>query len=241
MSAAEIPRTRRRQLASTANPLLDAPDEQWLQFLDELDEQSLQLKDEDWEKLKDENWVRLTDEEVEELMNLDVPQRWGQDHTLIKKYHHATLFQRFGDIPQVRFIVEFERMGRSGVVTLELAKQIAAHAEAMYFLSPNAATQRSLQETRNLLRNIEKQGGLRALDQLRIADPEAWVKGMRAALIERHGDSQKLKRLSILCENWNWIYREQTKNATLILRHTKFSTGVPVIPCLTYSMLCLRQ
>ena len=165
---------------TTANPLLDAPDEQWLQ-----------LKDEDWEKLKDENWVRLTDEEVEAFMNLDIPQRWGfetDDHAVFQKYYHATLFQRFGDIPQVRYIVEFERMGRSGVVTLEFAKQFVANSEAMYFLFPNAANLRTLQEARNMLKSIEAQEELRLLDQLRMEDPEAWIKGMRAALIERHGD-----------------------------------------------------
>ena len=164
---------------SIFDPFLDEPDEQWLQ-----------LEDEDWEKLKDENWVRLTDAEVKELMNLDIPQDWGfeTEASVSRKYHHATLFQRFGDIPQVRFIVEFERMGKSGVVTLEFAKQIAAHAEATYFLYPNAVTRRSLEETRNLLRLTEEQEELRLLDQLRIEDPEAWVKGMRAVLIERHGD-----------------------------------------------------
>ncbi len=164
---------------SIFDPFLDEPDEQWLQ-----------LEDEDWEKLKDENWVRLTDEEVKELMNLDIPQDWGfeTEASVSQKYHHATLFQKFGDIPQVRFIVEFERMGKSGVVTLEFAKQIAAHAEATYFLYPNAVTRRSLEETRNLLRLTEEQEELRLLDQLRIEDSEAWVKGMRAVLIERHGD-----------------------------------------------------
>lgn len=164
---------------SIFNPFLDEPDEQWLQ-----------LEDEDWEKLKDENWVRLTDEEVKELINLDIPEDWGfnTEDSVSQKYHHATLFQRFGDIPQVRFIVEFERMRRSGVVTLALAKQIAAHAEATYFISPNAVTRRSLEETRNLLRRTEEQEELRLLDQLRIEDPKAWVKGMRAVLIERHGE-----------------------------------------------------
>ena len=141
---------------ATTNPLLDALDEQWLQ-----------LKDEDWEKLKDENWVRLTDEEVEAFMNLDIPQRWGaetEDHALVKKFHHATLFQKFGDIPQVRYIVEFERMGRSGVVTLEFAKQFVANSEAMYFLFPNAANLRTLQEARNMLKSIEAQEELRFLD-----------------------------------------------------------------------------
>ena len=172
---------------STSNPLLDAPDEQWLQ-----------LKDEDWEKLKDENWVRLTDEEVKELMTLDIPQRWDletEDHALYKKYYHATLFQQFGDIPLVRYIVEFERMGRSGIVTLEFAKQFAAYAEATYFLLPNVSNQRSLQVARDLLKDIEAQEELHLLDQLRIEDPEAWVKGMRTVLIRRHGDIPEVKTM----------------------------------------------
>ena len=171
---------------SIFNPFLDEPDEQWLQ-----------LKDEDWEKLKDENWVRLTDEEVKELMTLDIPQDWGfnTEARVSQKYHHATLFQKFGDIPQVRFIVEFERMERGGIVTLALAKQIAAHAEATYFITPNAVTRRSLEETRSLLRRVEEQEELRLLDQLRIEDPEAWVKGMRAVLIERHGDIPEVKTI----------------------------------------------
>ena len=171
---------------SIFNPFLDEPDEQWLQ-----------LKDEDWEKLKDENWVRLTDEEVKELMTLDIPQDWGfnTEARVSQKYHHATLFQKFGDIPQVRFIVEFERMERGGIVTLALAKQIAAHAEATYFITPNAVTRRSLEETRNLLRRVEEQEELRLLDQLRIEDPKAWVKGMRAVLIERHGDIREVKTI----------------------------------------------
>ena len=81
-----------------------------------------------------------------------------------------------------------DRFGRCGIITLALAKQIAAHAEAMYFLFPIMDTRLSLQETRNLLRRIEAQEELRLLDQLRMEDPEAWVKGMRAVLIERHGD-----------------------------------------------------
>ena len=91
-------------------------------------------------------------------MNLDIPQRWAfdtEDRTLFQKYYHATLLQQFGDIPQVRYIVEFARMGRSGIVTLEFAKQIAANSEAMYFLFPTADSRRSLEEARNLLKLIE--------------------------------------------------------------------------------------
>ncbi|MCY3550550.1 MAG: hypothetical protein OXH39_08810 [Candidatus Poribacteria bacterium] len=215
---------------SIFNPFLDEPDEQWLQ-----------LEDEDWEKLKDENWVRLTDEEVKELMTLDIPQDWGfnTEARVSQKYHHATLFQRFGDIPQVRFIVEFERMEISGIVTLALAKQIAAHAEATYFITPNAVTRRSLEETRNLLRRVEEQEALRLLDQLRIEDPEAWLKGMRAVLIERHGDIREVdtsidffRKLELGLPRTN-----RDCNTYIKVHETLFSRSENFFPYAFYAML----
>ena len=200
---------------------LDAPDEQSLQT----DDQPLQLtarltdielkdaeqwlhltlkdwanlKDEDWEKLKGEDWIRLTDAEVKELMNLNVPRDWAFEvgnEALRKKHRHAKLFQQFGDIPQVRYIVEFDRTWGGGIVTLERAKQLVADMAAMYFLFPGADNQQSFEKTRNLLqsiieqekRSLEKEE-LRRLDQLRIEDSEAWVKSMHAFLIQKHGDT----------------------------------------------------
>ena len=157
------------------------------------------LKDEDWEKLKGEGWIRLTDVEVKELMNLKIPQGWAfadVDEALRKKHREAQYFQQFGDIPQVRYIVESNRTRRSGiVVTLEIAKQMVAKSAAMYFLFPVADNQQAFETTRNLLRAIIEQeerslekGELRRLDQLRIEDTEAWVKSMRAFFIQKHGN-----------------------------------------------------
>ena len=148
------------------------------------------LKDEGWEKLKDkdEDWIRLTDTEVEELINLEVPKRWGfetKDRALYQKYYHATLFQKFGDIPQVRYIVEFDRQWRGGLLTLELAEQIAAYHEAMYFLFPSAVNKHSLEEA---TKPVEEKRERRFMEQLRREDPETWVKYKRAALIDRHGN-----------------------------------------------------
>lgn len=148
------------------------------------------LEDEDWEKLteKDEGWVRLTDEEVEELMNLDIPKRWAfemEDEALLEKYREATLFQRFGDIPQVRYIVEFRRQWRGGILTLELAEQDAAYFEAMYFLFPNIANKHSLEEAIKL---VEEKRERHFMEHLRIEDPETWIKYKRAALIDKHGN-----------------------------------------------------
>jgi len=188
----------------TSNILLDAPAEQWLQPTDEAweklkdaeqwlqltDEDWGKLKDEDWERLKDEDWIRLTDAEVEELMNLEIP-RWNGEHVAWEKAmkpSHARLFQKFGDLPQVRYRVEFQRMARGGIVTLEFAKQRLAYWATTYFLGPTADHQRTLGETRDQLRRIAQREELRLLEKLRIEDSEAWVKGMRAFLIKKHGN-----------------------------------------------------
>lgn len=146
------------------------------------------LKDEDWEKLKDGDWVRLTDAEVEELMNLEIPKRWTfetEDEALREKYHEATFFQKFGDIPQIRYIVEFDRQWRGGILTLELAEQIAAYQEAMYFLFPTAVNKSSLEEA---IKPVEEKRERRFMEQLRREDAETWVKYKHAALIGKHGD-----------------------------------------------------
>ena len=200
---------------------LDAPDEQPLQT----DDQPLQLtarltdielkdaeqwlhltlkdwtnlKGEDWEKLKGKDWVRLTDAEVKELMNLKIPIGWAfeaADEAVRKKHLEAQLFQQFGDIPQLRYRVEFDRTWGGGIVTLERAKQLVADSAAMYFLFPGANNQQSFEKMRNMLQSIIDEGKrslekeeLRRLDQLRIEDPEAWVKSMRAFFIQKHGDT----------------------------------------------------
>ena len=118
------------------------------------------LKDEDWEKLKDEDWIRLTDAEVKELRNLEVPQNWAfadVDEALRKKHREAQFFQQFGDIPQVRYIVEKNRMRRSGIITPEIAIQMVAKSAALYFLFPGPDNQQSFETTRNLLQRIIEQ------------------------------------------------------------------------------------
>jgi hypothetical protein len=118
------------------------------------------LKDEDWEKLKDEDWIRLTDAEVKGLRNLEVPQNWAfadVDEAVRKKHREAQFFQQFGDIPQVRYIVEYNRMRGSVIVTPKIAIQMVAKSAALYFLFPAADNQQSFETTRNLLQAIIEQ------------------------------------------------------------------------------------
>ncbi len=118
------------------------------------------LKNEDWEKLKDEDWIRLTDAEVKELRNLKVPQNWAfadVDEALRKKHREAQFFQQFGDIPQVRYIVEYKRMRGSVILTPEIAIQMVAKSAALYFLFPGPDNQQAFETRRNLLRSIIEQ------------------------------------------------------------------------------------
>ena len=167
------------------------------------------LKDRDWEKLKGKDWVRLTNAEVRKFMNLEIPKGWvaeTKDEALREKFRTAAFFQKFGDIPQARYDVEFRRnsrkmAGKDGFITVtpEFAKYLVADRAANYFLFPTEAHRRLLEdEIKQLKRIIEQvieqeerrllEEELRALEQLRIEDPQAWVKSMRAFFIEKHGD-----------------------------------------------------
>ncbi len=209
----------------TNNTFLDAPDEQPLRPAEQLpqltaeDREKLEeakqwlhltaeawrkLEAEDWEKLKGEDWVRLTDAEVKELMNLEVPKDWAleaADPALREKHREAALFQQFGDIPQVRYKVEFDRhylkkRGFTITETPEIAKQFVGYYAAHYFLFPTEDHKRLLEDAINQLKAVIERGErsleieeLRRLDQLRIEDPEAWVKSMRAFFIEKYGNT----------------------------------------------------
>ena len=156
------------------------------------------LKDKDWEKLKGKDWVRLTNAEVRKLMNLEIPKRWvfeEKDEALREKFSIAARFQKLGDIPQVRYQVEFRRnsrkmAGKDGfiLVTPEFAKYLVADSAATYFLVPTEAHRRLLEDQIKRLKSIVAQEERRFLEQLRIEDPEAWLTRMRTLLIDKHGD-----------------------------------------------------
>lgn len=180
----EIEDTEEESRLATYHPPLNAP---------EPDKTLLRLKDEDWEKLKGEDWIALTEEEIEELRNLEVPQRWAfetEDPKLFQKYRAAIFFQRFGDIPAVRYVVEYLQQPRVDafvevdLLSLEWMRSVAFH-EASYVLFPNAVNRRTVQE---LWKQVEDERERRFLSQLRVEDPEAWVERKHASLIHRHGD-----------------------------------------------------
>ena len=169
--------------------------EQWLHLTLE---DWVNLKDKDWEKLKGKDWIRLTNREIREFMNLEIPRRWvaeTKDEALREKFSIAARFQKLGDIPQLRYEVEFRRKyfkreGKGGFITVtpEFAKHLVGDSAANYFLVPTEAHRRLLEDDIKQLKSIVAQEKRRFMEQLRIEDPEAWITDMRTFLIDKHGD-----------------------------------------------------
>ena len=143
----------------------------------------------------DETWIVLTDEYVAELMELEIPPNFFEekDLDLREKYHHAQILKEFGDIPQVRTVIEHEinRPNTGHKVTLTpLDKESIAYLEreiiyleAMIFLWPSEDTKEVLEHTKRTKRRFSVD-----MDKLRKEDPELYVEIERERLIETFGD-----------------------------------------------------
>ncbi len=143
----------------------------------------------------DETWIVLTDEYVAELMELEIPPNFFEekDLDLREKYHHAQILKEFGDIPQVRTVIEHQinRPNTGHKVTLTpLDKESIAYLEreiiyleAMVFLWPFEGTKEALEHTKRMKRRFSVD-----MDKLREEDPELYVEIEREGLIETFGD-----------------------------------------------------
>lgn len=148
-------------------------------------------------KLPDETWIVLTDAYVSELMGLEIPPDFEEitDLDLREKYHHAIILKEFGDIPQVRTVIEYEMNQpnldtvRRVVLTPLDKKSIAylerkiTYLEAMVFLWPLENTQKALEDTKKTKQRLSVD-----MDKLREEDPELYVQIEREMLIETLGD-----------------------------------------------------
>lgn len=132
-----------------------------------------------------DGWIKLTDEDVKELMNLEIPPNWHNMNISQEwkdKYNHVTLLRQFGDIPEVRYIVEFERNPGFNI-SREL---FVAYFEAHYRLFPNENNRRALEDARN----IENQPRPDPPPRITREEPLTIERAeeIRAKLIEKHGD-----------------------------------------------------
>lgn len=148
-------------------------------------------------KPPDETWIVLTDAYVAELMELEIPPDFAEikDLDLREKYHHMLILKQFGDIPQVRTVIEYE-MNQPNLDTVRRVrltpldkKSIAyverkiTYLEAMVFLWPFENTKEALEDTKKLKQHLSVD-----MEKLREEDPELYVQIEREMLIETFGD-----------------------------------------------------
>ncbi|MYG06046.1 hypothetical protein F4167_05405 [Candidatus Poribacteria bacterium] len=150
----------------------------------------------------DETWIRVSDDYIAELMELELPPNFEsfesiKDSKLRKKYHHMLILKQFGDIPQVRTVIEYELNlpnPHPNPYTVRLIpgdKESIAHLEreiiyleALVFLWPLAeGTQKALEHTKKLKLHFSVD-----MDKLMKEDPELFVQIQRDHFIESFGD-----------------------------------------------------
>lgn len=133
-----------------------------------------------------DGWVTLTDADVDELMNLVIPPNFHKmniSEEWKKKYTHAALLKQFGDLPEVRYIIEFQR-NPGFEVSHEL---FTAYFLAHYRLFPNEHNRRTLEKVRNIENQpIPEPPLLRKV----VGEPITVERAeeIRIELIEKHGD-----------------------------------------------------
>lgn len=148
-------------------------------------------------KPPDETWIVLTDDYVTELMELEIPPNFIEikDLDLREKYHHAIILKQFGDIPQVRTVIEYEmnqpnldtvrrvRLTPLDEASIAYVERQITYLEAKVFLWPFENTKATLENTKKLKQHLSVD-----MDKLRTEDPELYVQIEREMLIETLGD-----------------------------------------------------
>lgn len=148
-------------------------------------------------KPPDETWIVLTDAYVAELMELEIPPDFIEikDLDLREKYHHAIILKQFGDIPQVRTVIEYEmnqpnldtvrrvRLTPLDKASIAYLERKITYLEAMVFLWPFENTKAALEDTKKSKLRLSLD-----MDKLRTEDPELYVQIEREMLIETLGD-----------------------------------------------------
>lgn len=131
----------------------------------------------------------LTDADVAELLETNPPPDWSlaEDLALRKEYYFAQLLKQFGDIPEVRYIIAFERKTGKNITR----KQAIAYSEAKYRLFPNEKNLEALQYIKTLPVGLIKEPDTQAWDkerELAKEDPDKFVEIQRERFIRNYGD-----------------------------------------------------
>ena len=127
-------------------------------------------------------WVHLTDRDVEELLRLEIPEKWWKtkNEALRKKMADALMLKQHGVLPSVLFIIEVKRnLVRTPEIHLKFF-------ECLYFLHPSEQNKRALEQVRaNLPKDVPAPEPEDSPPRLPTVQE---VEDQRARLLKKHGD-----------------------------------------------------
>lgn len=126
---------------------------------------------------------QLSDADIAEILESHSADWYlREDKEWYKKGYHGQLLKQFGDIPEVRYLIAFDRYpGR------KTREQFIAKSEALYRLFPNEETLEALQQTTKLP-DLTKPGRSETESEWIARDPEGYYKYQLESRIKRYGD-----------------------------------------------------
>ena len=126
---------------------------------------------------------QLSDADIAEILESHSADWYlREDNEWREKGYHGQLLKQFGDIPEVRYLIAFDR--HPGQKTRE---QFIAKSEALYRLFPNEETLEALQQTTKLP-DPTKLGRSEPEHEWIARDPQGYYEYLLGSLIKRYGD-----------------------------------------------------
>ena len=126
---------------------------------------------------------QLSDRDIAEILESHSADWYLREHgEWREKGRHGQLLKQFGDIPEVRYLIAFDRY--PGQKTRE---QFIAKSEALYRLFPDENTLKALRQVTQLP-DLTKPGRPETEREWVMRDPEGYYEYLLGSLIEAHGD-----------------------------------------------------
>ena len=126
---------------------------------------------------------QLSDADIAEILESHSADWYlREDKEWREKGRHGQLLKQFGDIPEVRYLIAFDR--HPGQKTRE---QFIAKSEALYRLFPNEETLEALQQTTKLP-DLTKLRYSEPEHEWIARDPEGYYEYLLGSLLKRYGD-----------------------------------------------------
>ena len=126
-------------------------------------------------------------------ISLELNDFYTEDFVVQAEYYRAQLIRRFGDVPQVHTVADFDLRNALGIISTEA--EVNAFEKAQAFLFPNQPLNGKIPTHHHRVSKEQEE-----LARIRKEDPEAWIDHNLARLIKEHGDTPDVRTVADFME-----------------------------------------